>query len=126
MNRKLIYIIDNDEMSRYITAKMVRLKEPSCVIREFDNVVSAIGQITSNIHDPQALPDIIFLDLYLPDKNGAYFLQEYQKISDQLPKDIHIHVLTAEAVEKKKPLHSAFIQSFIEKPITQEMLMQVL
>lgn len=72
--------------------------------------------------DSQALPDYIFVDLYMPSFSGWDFLNRFQKIHQSLRKKINIYVVSSSIdprdIEKSKKY--PFVTTFISKPLTKE------
>jgi response regulator of citrate/malate metabolism len=68
-----ICIIDDSCIPRTISQKVCEFALPNIPIRTFENVDSAILYLRSS--EPKKRT--IFLDLYMPDKNGWDFLAQY-------------------------------------------------
>jgi CheY-like chemotaxis protein len=70
------------------------------------------------------LPDIILLDLYMPRLDGWVFLEKMQQVYPHLSKPLKLYVLSSSInprdIQWVKKF--SFVQSFIFKPITKEVL----
>lgn len=68
-------------------------------------------------------PDLIFLDIFLPGKNGIEVINELS--SNEIMKNISIIAMTSyklDLVTKKKILESSSVVDFIEKPVDPRLI----
>ncbi len=73
---------------------------------------------------PQVKPDIVLLDLMMPDMNGW---DVYQKMkADEYMKTIPVIIVTAKAqtIDKMLGLHIAKVQDYITKPFSPSELVE--
>lgn len=65
---------------------------------------------------------IILLDIQMPIMNGFGFLSEYDKLSEEFKKEIHIYVLssTLDADEIKQIEDNNYVTDFLSKPLPIE------
>jgi len=54
----------------------------------------AINQIEENFNDESKLPDVIFLDLMMPNFNGFNFLERFENVYPAIAKSVQIFILT--------------------------------
>lgn len=70
------------------------------------------------------IPDIIFLDLHMPDFSGWDFLEQFEKLQQSLKKSVRIYIVSSSvnpediARAKKYP----FVHDFITKPVKRDLL----
>ncbi|MFT2009763.1 two-component system response regulator [Pontibacter sp. 13R65] len=69
---KKIMLVDDVEIANFITASLVNLLYPTYPVYEFTKPVVAFSEL-NNIK-----PDVIFLDLNMPEMNGWEFLEKLQ------------------------------------------------
>ncbi|MBF4519252.1 response regulator [Flavobacterium sp. ANB] len=75
------------------------------------------------LYDHQDLKSlIILLDIQMPIMNGFGFLSEYDKLSEEFKKEIHIYVLssTLDADEIKQIEDNNYVTDFLSKPLPIE------
>ncbi|WP_342647804.1 response regulator [Mucilaginibacter sp. CSA2-8R] len=73
------------------------------------------------------LPDIILLDLQMPEFDGWDFLEEFSRIYTSLPKNIKIYIFSSSInpVDITRSATYPFVCDFISKPMKQETLQQL-
>jgi CheY-like chemotaxis protein len=66
-----------------------------------------------------ALPDFIFLDLYMPGNSGWDFLNGLQKIYKNLKKEIQVYVVSSSIFQMdiKRSKGYPFVTNYITKPM---------
>jgi len=83
-----------------------------------------IGLLIENI----GLPEIILLDLNMPNKNGWEFLDEFAVLPIKQRKKVKIYIATSfvspDLIEKSKDYN--MIQDYLVKPLTEESLAQII
>jgi CheY-like chemotaxis protein len=77
-----------------------------------------------NKGEPQKLPDVIFLDLTMPDFSGWEFLEKFDKLQDSLNKHVDLYVMTSSVRESDKERSTKYgcVNSFISKPLSKQAL----
>ncbi len=116
----VIWIIDDDLVSLYATRYRIGQSESNAKVFDFDTAEIALKTYHEKIHDERELPDIIFLDLIMPEMNGWQFLEELAKISETRKKT-EVYVLSAFSSSKDRmqaKTHSAIIGHF-DKPLSK-------
>ncbi|MHB8512056.1 MAG: hybrid sensor histidine kinase/response regulator [Actinomycetota bacterium] len=115
--KRILYIEDVDAN--------VSLLEHILNLRPGTELISArLGSIGIELASKQ-LPDLIFLDLHLPDLDGVDVVQRLQSKSET--KDIPIIVLSADATRhQQKELLDAGAKTYLTKPIGVRQLLSVL
>lgn len=109
-----IVVVDDEEiMATIITAHLKQ--EGFYNIRSVTNPIDVVDNIK------QALPDVVLMDLMMPDVSGKYLLHVFN--SDQALRNIPVIVVSAltscEAAEETFNLGATF---FLEKPVIPEEL----
>ena len=126
MTMSTIILIDDDISVNYFHRRLITLLNLSEDIHTFFNGKQALeGIIEIN---KNAAPDqkaIVFLDLNMPLMSGWEFLEEFEKIKDDLNLICNIHVISASLnpVDRERAEKNPNVISYIGKPLSKETLM---
>ena len=122
-----LWIIDNDPMVSFYIKRLTELGALADIITIYDSPRGAIDYLLLHKTSTEHLPDIILLDIYMPEMDGWEFIQEFQKIKDQLTKRIEIHIITSSNHPKDITRAKTFpeVKAYLQKPVTLEALQEV-
>jgi CheY-like chemotaxis protein len=90
---KNIFVIDDDSITLFGIRKMLSKIIVTSNVFEFKNGQAAIEDITQRIHNSNALPEVIFLDINMPILDGWGFLEEFIKLA--IKQRILINIITS-------------------------------
>ena len=114
------FYIDDNEYEHYIVESLIKSYSDLKEITFFLNGRDPLKFIDQNKLNADKLPDIILLDLFMPDFSGWDFLEEFEKIYSSLAKKIKIFIVSS-SVDKQDIARSEsypFVKSFFTKPLT--------
>ncbi|ASU32933.1 response regulator [Mucilaginibacter xinganensis] len=116
---KTCLLIDDNYIDNFVTRKII---EGSNFAENIIVVRSATEAIDS-LRDGLVKPDVIFLDVRMPQMSGFEFLEEYDKINISKD-DIKIFMLSSslDPMDMRKSSDNKYITQFIHKPLTQKAL----
>jgi len=89
-----------------------------------DNAEEVLAFLEQNKWDKNSLPDIILLDIYMPQFNGWEFLEKVQDLYPTLVKPLKIYILSS-SINPADITYSrqySCVKSFLFKPITRKYL----
>jgi len=115
---KLI-IIDDDPLHHRIVQLMLTKNElAKDTTYAFDGRL-VLDYLEENRTKISALPDFIFLDLYMPNNSGWDFLNRFQEIHKTLKKEIQIYVVSSSIFQMdiNRSKSYSFVTSYITKPL---------
>ena len=123
-----IAIVDDDKTFRFVFSVQILELNDANKVFQFEDGYGMLEFLLENKENPEALPDIIFLDLAMKQVDGWVFLEEYQNIKKYLPKDIVIHIITGSTEEQDRvnALKNNNVSHFLWKPIDNAKLKSVL
>ena len=119
-----VLIIDDDPVHQRIAQLMISRNHLFDTCVSHTEAGQALKFLKSNSNNPEALPDIILLDLNMPVIDGWDFLDTYDKFRGDLVKDIRIFIVTS-SVDEKDKLRSqtfSFVKGFISKPLSPDII----
>jgi response regulator of citrate/malate metabolism len=119
-----MWIIDDDPMASFYIKRLAELGELASIITIYDKAQWAIDYLLHHKKSVQHLPDVILLDIYMPELDGWGFLQEFQNIKAQLTKSIDIFIISSSGHPKDKNRAQAIpeVKAYLQKPLTKDQL----
>ncbi|WP_162523921.1 MULTISPECIES: response regulator [unclassified Flavobacterium] len=127
MKIEKIMIVDDNEFDCYITSKIINNLDESIDIMEFNSSLTAIQFLEEFQNSPEKLPNLIFLDIYMPVLDGFGFIEKFNTFSDVIKAHTKICILSTTVDDLY--IHKAKINSSIlytSKPITNEFLQGII
>jgi len=116
-----LVVIDDDPINHFLMQHILRGDV------HFDRTTYALNgdlvldYIEENKDSAEKLPDVIFLDLNMPQFSGWDFLDRFKQLYQTVTKDIKIFVMTSSIIpaDRKRTEQYPFVKSFINKPLKQ-------
>jgi len=119
-----VVLIDDNPVDHYIMRTML-YNNKACeqATYAFDGSM-IIEYMEEHKGESNRLPDVIFLDLTMPDYSGWEFLDKFEQMQDSLEKNIRLHVMTSSIRESDRARSTKYncVSSFISKPLSKQQL----
>jgi len=121
---KLAIIIDDDPISILVCETLLKKTNFAETVKSFKSGGEGLTFLKSRFEAVGSLPDIIFLDVYMPVMSGWEFLEAYEQLENLPEKRPHVMMLSAafDPADRQKAEDSVLVTDFISKPITTEIL----
>jgi len=119
---KKVMVIDDTYEDRYVV-KRINQKYPfSEDLILMESAADALDYLLSKADASEELPDIIFLDIRMPEIDGFGFLERFERMPDTVKKKMIIIMLTSSLSpeDHKKAMNNKYVHQFINKPFTIE------
>ncbi len=128
MMKKNICIIDDDSLYKLLLVKAINKLNMEVQINCFENGQEGYDSIYKDSKEPKNLPDIIFLDINMPEMDGWEFMDEFIRIQDTLSKKITIYIVSSSIAfqDTEKANRYKEISGYIVKPFQSDCLKKIL
>lgn len=119
------FLIDDDAVINIINTKVIQLSK---LARKVSSVIEAREALQKlkeiALTDPDAFPEIIFLDINMPEMDGWEFLHEFIKFPDYILQKSRVVMLTSsiDLFDIKKAKTYGIVSDYIIKPLNVKLL----
>lgn len=114
-----VMLIDDNELDNFITKKLIETEHFAEKVTVHQSALNALDDLKSMTLDK--LPQIIFLDIMMPNMDGFGFLEEFEKLDDSIKRTCKILMLSTS--ESFKDLNKAnqnkYVYKFLNKPLNK-------
>jgi CheY-like chemotaxis protein len=119
-----VMIIDDNIIDLYIAKRLIIKNNFGKKVLEYSSAEDALKYLQDNQNNISTLPQIIFIDIYMPIMSGFEFLKIYDKLPDTLKKYCKTYIISSTIddndIERSKMDKN--LTAFQVKPITKEFL----
>ena len=119
---KIIAVVDDDPIFQVIAKKMMAICAPEWRVVGFGNGNETIQFLKTHYQESGKIPDIMLLDINMPQFDGWMFLEEFKQIKESLSKSIKIY-LTSSSIDPKdlaRAKQEPDLVDYIVKPLTED------
>jgi CheY-like chemotaxis protein len=122
LNFKTCLLIDDNYIDNFVTRKILQNSR----FAEDIVVIGSAAEALNILRSGNVKPDVIFLDIRMPDMDGFDFLEEYEKIEIE-KENIRIYMLSSslDPLDMMKSSGNKYITQFIHKPLSQKILQEL-
>jgi len=123
-----ICLIDDDTVFQFIMTKVIPSVNPGGKLLQFFTGDEAMAHILVNLGDGENMPDLIFLDIHMPLRDGWQFLDRYLMIGPYVGKRVAIYMISQffNYLEKERIESLPEVAGYLVKPISAGQLAEVL
>ncbi|HMG14486.1 MAG TPA: response regulator [Saprospiraceae bacterium] len=119
---KKVLIIDDSETDRYIAKFVIKKHQfaEEVVVKEL--ATKALDYLASLENSIEHHPQLIFLDIRMPEMDGFGFLDEYAKLSEIVKSNCIIIMLSTslDPEDQLRANSSPYVYRFLNKPLNKE------
>jgi len=119
-----VMIIDDNNVDLYITSRMISKNNFGKNILLYTSAEEALRYLKEHRDNKAMLPEVIFVDIYMPLMSGFEFLEEYNKFDASLKNEIRTYIVSS-TIDKQDIARSdenKNVVCFQVKPITKDFL----
>lgn len=122
-----LFIIDDDPVYHTISQLIIKKNNLFETCTSYTKARPALDYLIEHKNQPEALPDLILLDLNMTEMDGWNFLCVFEDLLPFLTKQMEIFIVTS-SIDPNDKLRSKaypFVQGFISKPLTVNLLVDI-
>ena len=119
-----VLLIDDNEIDNFINERMISTSGFSKKVIVKSSSDAAIEYLKEHQDDLATLPDVIFLDLNMPGKDGFAFLLEFDKLSNTAKGKCKVIVLSSSISpdDINKASTNPYVFKYVNKPLSEKYL----
>ena len=119
-----VLVIDDNEVDRYIATRNIKTYHFADEIVAKDSAMSGLEYLESLKDTPEELPQVIFLDIRMPEIDGFGFLKEYEKLPISIQNKSIIMILSTslDPSDHERARNNPLIKKFLNKPLDKSSL----
>lgn len=124
LNFESVMIIDDNLIDLYIASRMITKNNFGKKVLQYSSAIEALKYLQENQENIPGLPEVIFVDIYMPMMSGFEFMLEYDRLPTALKKHCMVFIISSSVDEQDvaKANRDINILAMEEKPITKEFL----
>lgn len=125
---RTVMVIDDNNIDLYITARMVRKNNFAGEVLEFSSGKGAFQYLTENKNNPGMIPEVIFVDIHMPQMSGFEFMEAFDSLPEDLKKHCRCYIISSTIDEKdiQRANSDKNVVAFQEKPVNNTFFENIL
>jgi CheY-like chemotaxis protein len=126
MKPKSFMIIDDSAIDRFVHTKLLDFVGLSGEIQDFSNGMNALDYLRANSENEANLPDVILLDIMMPEMDGFDFLVHFEELKKKLVKVPYVFMLSSSEDENDQTRadKNSNVQRLLKKPFSPKSFKQ--
>jgi CheY-like chemotaxis protein len=119
-----VLLIDDNEIDNFINERMITTSGFSSRVIVKNSCDAALDYLRQHQDDLAALPDVVFLDLNMPGKDGFAFLNDFDALSATAKGKCRIVVLSSSISpdDINKASTNPYVFKYVNKPLSEKYL----
>ncbi|WP_439696050.1 response regulator [Mucilaginibacter sp. AW1-7] len=119
-----LLIIDDNPIEHLILQRMIDSGNLFQHVSHSSDARVQIESLRENSSFNDKLPDLIFLDLHMPDFNGWEFLKHFKELIPLFNKTVDVYIVSSsiDPSDFSRSKNYPFVKSFVSKPFSKQTL----
>jgi CheY-like chemotaxis protein len=124
---KTLFVADDNELDLRIIRLNLAKHPVFGHVLYFNDGKPLWDYIKSNINDAVNLPDVIFLDINMPEVDGWSVLECLENVYDRLVKPVSVYIISTSvnAADRSRAMNYNFVKEFISKPLYRDKIISI-
>jgi CheY-like chemotaxis protein len=120
-----VLLIDDNSLDNFVNKKLLESTSFATEVVAHQSPKEALSYLASL--DNAALPELIFLDIMMPEMDGFQFLDAFENLQDSVQHKCKVIMLSTSDSFKdlNKANKSKFVKKFLNKPLTEQVLQAI-
>lgn len=125
---KSVLLIDDSYIDNLINHKIITSNNFAEHVVVMDSAIDALAYLHQCIAEKKDIPDVIFLDIRMPEMNGFEFLKNLSLMEGIKEAGFKIFVLSSslDPADLKQMKADRLVSKFINKPLTNKVLEDII
>jgi CheY-like chemotaxis protein len=123
-----VLLIDDSDIDNLVNRKVVEKAGLSKSITVKKSAASAFEWLKETaVSEPENIPDIIFLDIRMPETDGFGFLELFEELPAAIHHKTRIVMLSSsiDSEDYKRAMENRFVIYFLNKPLNKEAVFKI-
>ncbi len=123
----LVMLVDDNDTDNFISKRIIEITRFADQVEVKNSGKAALDYLSENQNNPEALPNIIFLDINMPVVDGFVFLYEFEKFKELVKTRCKVIILSSSDNKRDidKIVNNNYVIKFITKPLTETALDEI-
>jgi CheY-like chemotaxis protein len=109
--QKQIFLIDDDNVTNFLNTHYISLHDKAIIVTAYTNAHNALKMMREG-----TIPDVIFLDINMPEMDGWEFLNEFQKTVSTAK--VYMLSSSIDPADINRSKEYSCVSDFLSKPLT--------
>lgn len=120
---KKVLLVDDDPIFNFLHTRMLSLGGLAKEVHTAMNGKQALDLLNGYFSGAATLPDVILLDLTMPEMDGFGFLEGFKKLGKPAVDAVNIIVITSSVNPRDiERVHELGVKNYLVKPVTLDKL----
>ncbi|HEX8546880.1 MAG TPA: response regulator [Cytophagaceae bacterium] len=120
-----VMLVDDSEMDNMLNKMILQTVKFSESIQVFKSSIDALAYLTKGI-DTINIPELILLDINMPEMNGFEFMDEFQKLPPKISNYTKVYIISSsdDPIDITNAAKYKSIIKYLKKPLNRLELME--